>query len=110
MQLQQKQTYPFTVLYYCGNVLQALEVVHIDRTKLHNLIVNLKALDRQKEAEHLCSLMTGNTACSQETSSSHISCARTPSFSAFRQLKNIPSPLETSMYSFLCPILQVKKH
>lgn len=53
MQLQQKQTYSFTVLYYCGNVLQALEVVHIDGTKLHNLIINLKALDGQKEAEQL---------------------------------------------------------
>ena len=53
MQLQQNLTYSFTVLYYCGNVLQALEVVHIDGTKLHNLIINLKALDGQKEAEHL---------------------------------------------------------
>lgn len=50
------------MLHHRGDVLQVLEVVHVDRAKLHDLIIDLKPLDRErrKEAEHLHSLKTGN--------------------------------------------------
>lgn len=44
------------MLHYRGDVLQVLEVVYIDRTKLHNLIIDLKSLDRDRREMSTCLL------------------------------------------------------
>lgn len=44
------------MLHHRGDVLQVLEVVYIDRPKLHNLIINLKSLDRERREMSICIL------------------------------------------------------
>lgn len=44
------------MLHHCGDVLQVLEVVYVDRTKLHNLIIDLKSLDRDRRDMSICLL------------------------------------------------------
>lgn len=57
------------MLHHCGDVLQVLEVVYVDRTKLHNLIIDLKSLDRDRRDMSIC-LLQGQVI-SQEHEPSH---------------------------------------
>lgn len=58
------------MLHHCGDVLQVLEVVYVDRTKLHNLIIDLKPLDRDRRGKMSINLLQ-RQGISQEHHPSH---------------------------------------